>query len=322
MTRPPALAFVALAFGFLASPVAAVDLPPPWAYPVNAPNFRAEVDTGEPRHVPDSDLTVTLTQVRDLFYSPDWHPTDHQPQPSIVANGRKPDVQACGSCHRADGRGGPENANLTGLSAEYMAREIEAFRNGTRITSEPKRVLLLAKMVQLSKSITAEELAQASEYFANQPYRSMIDVVEADLVPKTRSADWHLSLIPDAGTEPIGDRIIEVPADNEVFTSRDSHVRYTAYVPPGSIARGKLLATTGGDGRTVVCSSCHGADLKGTAVAPAIIARSPSFIVRQLFDIQAGNRSGADAAMMKSTVERLTLTDMVELAAYTSSMAP
>ncbi len=320
MTRP--LAFVALAFGFMASPSAAVELPLPWAYPVNPPDFRAEVDTGESRHVPDSDLTVTLTQVRDLFYSPDWHPADHQPQPSIVANGRKPDVQACGSCHRADGRGGPENANLTGLSAEYMARQVEALRNGTRTTSEPKRVLLLAKMVQLSKSITEEELARASEYFAHQPYRSMIDVVEADVVPKTRSADWHLSPIPNAGTEPIGNRIIEVPVDNDYFTSRDSRVRYTAYVPPGSIARGKLLATTGGDGRTVACSSCHGADLKGTAVAPAIIARSPSYVVRQLFDIQAGNRSGAGAAIMKPTVEHLTLTDMIELAAYTSSIAP
>lgn len=320
MRRPSAL--VALAFGFMASPLAAAEQPPAWAYPVNPPDFRAEVDTGEPRHVPDSDLTVTLTQIRDLFYSPDWHPADHQPQPSIVANGRKPDVQACGSCHRADGRGGPENANLTGLTAGYIAREVEAFRNGTRTTSEPKRVLLLAKMVQLSKSITEDELAQASGYFAAQPYRSMIDVVEADLVPKTYSADWHLSLVPDGGTEPIGDRIIEVPIDNGYFTSRNSHVRFTAYVPPGSVARGKLLATTGGDGRTVACSICHGADLKGTAVAPAIIARSPSYVVRQLLDIQAGSRSGGSASLMKPTVEHLTLTDMIELAAYTSSLTP
>ena len=126
----------------------------------------------------------------------------------------------------------------------------------------------------------------------------------------------------DAGTEPIGERIIEVPVDNERFTSRDSHIRFIAYVPHGSIARGRLLATTGGDGRTVVCSTCHGADLKGTAVAPAIIGRSPSYVVRQLYDIQAGNRTGANAAQMKPTVEHLTLNDMIALAAYTSSLKP
>ena len=59
------------------------------------------------RRVPDSDLTLTLTQVRDLFFSPDWHPGDHPPQPDVVAHGRKPDVLACGFCHRADGPGGP-----------------------------------------------------------------------------------------------------------------------------------------------------------------------------------------------------------------------
>ena len=113
-----------------------------------------------------------------------------------------------------------------------------------------------------------------------------------------------------------------MPADNERFTSRDSRVRFIAYVPQGSIAQGRLLATTGRDGRTIVCSTCHGADLKGTAISPAIIGRSPSFVVRQLYDIQAGNRTGANAAQMKPTVEHLTLDDMIALAAYTSSLTP
>ena len=42
--------------------------PPAWAYPVNPPDFKAPPDDGTPRKVPDSDLTLTLTQVRDLFF--------------------------------------------------------------------------------------------------------------------------------------------------------------------------------------------------------------------------------------------------------------
>jgi hypothetical protein len=44
------------------------DKPPAWAYPVNPPDFKAPPDDGTPRTVPDSILTLTLTQVRDLFF--------------------------------------------------------------------------------------------------------------------------------------------------------------------------------------------------------------------------------------------------------------
>ncbi len=61
--------------------------PPAWAYPVNPPDFKAPPDDGTPRKVPDSSLTLTLPQVRDLFFAPDWHPTNH-PAPPDVARGR------------------------------------------------------------------------------------------------------------------------------------------------------------------------------------------------------------------------------------------
>src|SRR6202050_585793 len=84
---------------------------PAWAYPW-APDFKAAPDDGAPRHVPDSTAAFTITQERDLFFAPDWHPGDHPPMPSVVAHGRPPDVRACGSCHRSEGTGGPENASL------------------------------------------------------------------------------------------------------------------------------------------------------------------------------------------------------------------
>src|SRR6185436_10713495 len=86
--------------------------PPAWAYPVNPPDLKPPSDDGSLRRVPGSQAAYTLTQVRDRYFSPIWHPDEHPAQPEVVARGRKPDVPACGFCYRADGSGGPENANL------------------------------------------------------------------------------------------------------------------------------------------------------------------------------------------------------------------
>ena len=82
--------------------------------------------------VPGSKAGYTLTQLRDRFLAPDWHPADYPAMPEIVARGRKPDVFACGFCHRADGPGGPENANLTGLPRAYIVRQMADFKSGAR----------------------------------------------------------------------------------------------------------------------------------------------------------------------------------------------
>jgi cytochrome c553 len=102
--------------------------PPAWAYPVNPSDLKLPADDGTLRRVPDSSAGFTLTQVRDLFFAPDWHPGDHPPMPEIVARGRKPDVRACGVCHRADGPGGPENSGLAGLPAAYIVQQMADFK--------------------------------------------------------------------------------------------------------------------------------------------------------------------------------------------------
>ncbi len=112
-----------------------------------------------------------------------------------------------------------------------------------------------------------------------------------------------------------------MPESLEQFENRDTRSRFTAYVPPGSIARGKALAE-GVPGKTDRCAICHGPDLKGLAGIPPIVGRSPSYAVRQLFDFQSGARNGAAAALMKPVVANLTIDDMVALAAYLSSQTP
>jgi len=60
----------------------------------------------------------------------------------------------------------------------------------------------------------------------------------------------------------------------------------------------------------------------GLGEAPPIAGRSPSYIARQLFDIQQGTRRGAGVELMKVVVAKLTPEDMVSISAYVASKFP
>ena len=152
--------------------------------------------------------------------------------------------------------------------------------------------------------------------------RAAIKVVETATVPKTRVAGWSLTALPGGETEPIAGRIIEVPEDLERFEMRDSRSHFIAYVPPDSIEQGRQLATTGGSGKSAPCTICHGPDLNGLRPIPGLAERSPSYLVRQLYDFQHGTRAGPWSPLMAPNVIKLTLDDMVGLAAYAASLPP
>jgi cytochrome c553 len=148
--------------------------------------------------------------------------------------------------------------------------------------------------------------------------------VESATAPKSAVTAWYLTAVPGGDMEPIGQRIIEVPEDADHFVSRDSRARFVAYVPEGSIKRGEAIAATGG-GRTLPCGTCHGGPgLKGVAPigTPGLAGKSPSYIVRQLYDFKHGARAGSNSILMRSSVVNLTLDDMIALAAYAGSLAP
>ena len=298
--------------------------PPPWAYPVNPPDFKLPPDNGAVRRVPGSTAGYTATQLRDRFIAPDWHPGDYPAMPAIVAQGRKPDVFACGFCHRADGAGGPENANLTGLPKPYILRQMADFRSGTRKSSVQQRDPMRLKE-QLAKTISDDEIEAAAAYFASIKPRSIVRVVESASAPQAAVTAWYYAAVPNGAQEPIGQRIVEVPEDAEQFANRDSRARFVAYVPEGSIKRGQVLATTGGGGRTLPCGTCHGGPaMRGVAPIglPPLAGRSPSYLVRQLYDLKHGARNGSQGVIMKSTVGSLTIDDMIALAAYLGSLEP
>jgi cytochrome c553 len=292
---------------------------PAWAYPW-APDFKVAPADDVPQHVPDSTASFTVKQERDLFFVPDWHPEDHPTMPDVVAHGRMPDVRACGSCHRAAGTGGPENASLAGLPAAYIIQQIEDYKSGARKFAGPQRgpsVLMAA----IAKASNEEEIKTAAAYFSALKPAANIKVVETDTVPGTQVARVFYMLVKDGGTEPIGQRIIEVPVDAAQFEHRDTRSQFIAYVPKGSIAKGEGLATAGA-GITTPCITCHGPDLRGVAPIPGIAGRSPSYLVRQLYDFQQHARAGTAGAQMAPVVEKLSPDDMISLAAYATSLTP
>jgi cytochrome c553 len=293
---------------------------PAWAYPW-VPDFKVAPADDVPQHVPDSAASFTIKQERDLFFVPDWHPEDHPAMPDVVAHGRMPDVRACGSCHRAAGTGGPENASLAGLPAAYIVQQIEDYKSGARKFAGPQRgpsVLMTA----IAKASNEEEIKSAAAYFSALKPATNIKVVETDTVPVTQIARVFYMLVKDGGTEPIGQRIIETPVDAAQFEHRDTRSQFIAYVPKGSIAKGEVLATTGGAGITTPCITCHGPDLRGVAPIPGIAGRSPSYLVRQLYDFQQHARAGSAGAPMGPVVEKLSPDDMISLAAYVTSLTP
>ncbi len=308
----------------LRADAAAGAVPPPWAYliatPV-APGTTPRPEDPSPRRLAGSTVTLTPPQLRDLFDPPDWHPGNHPTPPAVVAHGRAPDVRACGYCHYPNGQGRPENSSLVGLPAAYIAQQMADMRAGLRRSADPN-MRPPAAMLAIAKASTVEEDRAAADYFASFAYTPWVRVVETATVPRNRVAGGTFVPVAGAGTEPLEGRIVEMPEDVARADLRDSTSGFVAYVPVGSIARGQALVTTGGNGRTVACGTCHGAELKGLGPVPPLAGRSPSYAVRQMFDLQHGTRRGSWSPLMAGAVQKLTLDDMVAIAAYLASRAP
>jgi cytochrome c553 len=287
---------------------------PTWAFPVADSEQPPAEDESVAKHVTGSTKAYTQKEIDDLFNPPDWFPDEHPPLPRIVARGSGKDVPACGSCHLMSGNGHPESANLAGLSAAYIEATMADFKSGAR--KDP------ARMTAIGKAVSEDEVKQSAEWFASLKPSVWTTVVEADAVPKTyvNKARQRLPL-PGNATEPIGNRIIEVPQDARRVVARDTHAGFVAYVPVGSLAKGIALVRTGG-GKTVQCAMCHGDDLKGMGQVPRIAGLSPVYIGRQLYNFQSGQSAGPLSGLMKKVVDNLTDEDIVAISAYVASQTP
>ena len=299
----------------------------------------SRADFARERRLEGSSLTVTWSDLRDerggaqaVNWFPDHHPS---PMPPIVTQGPAAlgnRSRACGGCHLADGSGRPENASPAGLSATYILRQLADFKNGLRHSVEPAKANSNT-MVMLAKAMTEEEMQEAADYFSAVPWRPHVTVIETDLVPTTEMQGELFIPTAKELTEPIGNRIIEVPTDVEASQIlRSSGGTWIAYVPVGAVARGQDLVTTGGAsivngeivlGRATACTTCHGLDLLGLAPdVPPLAGRSPGYLAREIFDIQQGTRAGSYELLplMMMAVERLTAEDIIDITAYLGSL--
>jgi cytochrome c553 len=290
---------------------------PDWAYPV-APQGLPRPDPNKIVTQPGSDKKYTEVEVNNPFGPPDWYPMDHAPLPKTVAEGRRPGVRACALCHLTTGDGHPESSSIAGLSAAYIVRQLTEFKNGGR------KGIRTGAMTEIATAINDEEAKEAGAYFAaRKALTGYTKVVEKDVVPKSVVGEGAMRFeAKEGGTEPIGNRIINVPQNEEAARARNPRFGFVNYVPPGSIAKGQALATTGGGGKTLPCAICHGQGLKGLGDVPAIAHRDPIYIYRQLNDMQAGMRNNAGMALMKAVVEKLDSNDMIALSAYVGSLEP
>ncbi len=208
-----------------------------------------------------------------------------------------------------------------GLPAAYIIEQLSDFKSGARKSSDPD-LKPIAHMIAVAANANDEEIQLAASYFAALKPKPWIRVIEAKFVPKTHVAGWMLVVSTPHEMESIGDRIIETPENLERTELRDDTSGFIAYVPPGSLKRGRALVTTGANGKTIICSTCHGPNLKGLKNVPSIAGRSPSYIVRQLYDMQSSSRAGVNLAPMKPVVANLSIYDIIDIAAYTSSLEP
>jgi cytochrome c553 len=290
-----------------------------WALPQNPPAKipAAPVDDKTPLHVPGSARTFTAAQTTNISSVPDWWPQDHPPMPEIVAHARG-QTWPCGYCHLPNGQGRPENSALAGLPAAYIFAQVKTFRSGERTSGAPE----MAKYMPVeARNVSDDDLHLAAEYFSGLHFKAWTRVVETASVPKTQWEHFMLVPIAAAGREPIGNRIIEMAQNLKRTELRDARSGFIAYVPPGNIARGKALARNGG-GKTQACITCHGAGLRGAGDIPPLAGRSPTYLVRQLIQFQDGGRSGVASLPMQAVVAKLTVDDMIALAAYAASRTP
>jgi cytochrome c553 len=156
-----------------------------------------------------------------------------------------------------------------------------------------------------------------------QTAKSYERVLEREYVPRHRVL-CGIFIPADGSLTPLRQAILEMPIDAERFERRDPHATYIAYVPKGSLERGRKLASAGDSGRTQPCAGCHGADLRSgpELEGPPLAGRFASYLFRQLYGFKSGARAGDSAQPMQSVVANLTQADMIDLAAYAASLKP
>ena len=338
--RPQVLASFAVMALFSAAAIAAppqqaqppAQHPVPWAYavavgpppPPPAPPTEAQLTAVS--HLPGTDVSYTGKQLADSSTVLDWFPNDHPPMPTIVAHRRSPTanpwIGSCAWCHLTNGKGRPENAGIAGLPEGYILEQLADFKAGARKSADQGK-RNTATMAGNAAGLTQEEAIAAAKYFSSIKMTPWIKVIETDTVPKNHNVGgFFWAPVEGNETEPLGNRLLEMPTSLEETELHSPRSSWIAYVPTGSLKRGEDLVVRGGSGKTVACAACHGEGLKGNGNFPPLAGRSPSYLARQLYDMQQYTRNGPGTQLMRPVVQNLSPDDILAITAYLASLEP
>lgn len=286
---------------------------PAWAFNIPDPVQPPAAPIAGTVRVPGSTREYDAAAIAGNVNPPDWFPDEHPPAPRVVAG---PAPNACGSCHLMSGQGHSESADVAGLPAEYIIRQMNDFKSGARKEE--------TRMGPIARATSDDDVRLAAEYYGAIRPIPFVRVVETATPPKTYVSvvARHRVLAPEGGTEPIGRRIVQIPEDPFRTNIRDPHSGFIAYVPPDSIRKGEALVKTGGAGKTVPCGMCHGDALTGLGEVPRLAGMQPVYIARQLITMQNGTSAGSNAAPMKEAVAKLSEDDVIAISAYLGSLPP
>jgi cytochrome c553 len=285
----------------LMATAAAAIAPPAWLYPQNVQPAEAHAGTTTVQ-VAGSKVRVPESALHDRARTINWFPGDQPPPPAIVL-AAPPGGFACGYCHMANGVGHPQNNSIAGLPEAYVINQFAAFRAGQRKAALPGYIPNNS-MTRVATMVSDADIAATARYYSKLPYRSLIRVREVALAPRVAAVGLVWTRV-EGAPEPIDGRIVELmdrPDDSILHNPRG---RITAYVPPGSIARGRAIDAELG------CMACHREQMAGWGPG-----RSPSYIVRQLLAFRNRTRTSPGAETMHGVADQLGLDDMVAVAAW------
>jgi cytochrome c553 len=136
---------LALLLAFLVGLPAAAQTPLPQSVPNGLPSWAYNIpDKVQPPtapvagtiRMPGSTKEYDAAKAASNTNPPDWFPDEHPAAPRIVKGENAPAGTVCGTCHLMSGQGHPESADIAGLPAEYIVRQMNYFKSGARRDNE------------------------------------------------------------------------------------------------------------------------------------------------------------------------------------------
>jgi hypothetical protein len=94
-------------------------------------------------------------------------------------------------------------------------------------------------MIEAAKDMTDDEMKSGPEYFSSMKWTPWIQRRRGRRRAEDAALRQRIHALPEGGTEPIGNRIVESPESAERFELRDPRSGFIAYVPPGSLRRAR-----------------------------------------------------------------------------------